>query len=98
MSTSNPPALDIGQTLGRAQAHWNAGHADQAEMACAQVLAVWPGQSDAMHLMGLMAHAYGNLDLAIANLRQACQSPRAPALYYRPGPGVPPTPTTPIVR
>ena len=82
MSTSNPPALDIGQTLARAQAHWNAGQADQAEMACAQVLAVWPGQSDAMHLMGLMAHAYGNLDLAIANLRQACQSPRAPALYY----------------
>ena len=82
MSTSVPPTLDIGQTLARAQAHWNAGQADQAEMACAQVLAVWPGQCDAMHLMGLMAHAYGNLDLAIANLRQACQSPRAPALYY----------------
>jgi len=82
MSISTPPTLDIGQTLARAQAHWNAGQADKAEMACAQVLAVWPGQCDAMHLMGLMAHAYGNLDLAIANLRQACQSPRAPGLYY----------------
>jgi tetratricopeptide (TPR) repeat protein len=73
--------IDIGQTLMRANAHWNAGQADQAELACQQVLAVWPGQSDAMHLLGLMAHAYGNLDLAIAHLRVACQAPRAPAVY-----------------
>ena len=66
--------LDIGQTLARASAHWNAGQADQAEIACQQVLAVWPGQSDALHLMGLMAHAYGNPDLAIEHLRKACQS------------------------
>ena len=51
-------------------------------MACRQVLAVWPGQADAMHLLGLMAYAYGNLDLAIAHLRHACQSPRAPAVYF----------------
>ena len=74
--------FDIGQALGRARAHWQAGQADQAEMACQQVLAVWPGQSDAMHLLGIMAHAYGNLDLAIAHLRQACQAPRAPAVYF----------------
>lgn len=74
--------LDIGQTLARAHAHWNAGQADQAEMACQRVLAVWPAQPDAMHLLGLMAHTYGNLDLAIAHLRKACDSPRAPALYY----------------
>jgi tetratricopeptide (TPR) repeat protein len=74
--------FDIGQALGRARAHWQAGQADQAEMACQQVLAVWPGQSDAMHLLGIMAHAYGNLDLAIAHVRQACQAPRAPAVYF----------------
>ena len=74
--------LDIGQTLARASAHWNAGQADQAEIACQQVLAVWPGQSDALHLMGLMAHAYGNLDLAVAHLRRACEAPRAPAVYF----------------
>jgi len=34
-----------------------------------------------LHLLGLMAHAYGNLDLAIAHLRQACMAPRAPAIY-----------------
>jgi tetratricopeptide (TPR) repeat protein len=76
-----PASLDIGQELGQAQAHWNAGQADQAEMLCQRVLAVWPGQSDALHLLGLMAHAYGNFDLALAHLRQACLAPRAPALY-----------------
>src|SRR5471032_2322754 len=80
--TTPPQSIDIGQVLARAHAHWNAGQADQAEMACQQVLAVWPGQSDATHLMGLMAYAYGNLDLAISHMRQACQAPRAPANYY----------------
>src|SRR5471032_2847159 len=40
------------------------------------------GRADASHLMGLMAYDFGNLDLAIAHVRQACQSPRAPALYF----------------
>ena len=50
-------------------------------MACRQVLAVWPGQTDATYLLGLMAFTYGNLDLAIAHVRQACEAPRAPAVY-----------------
>jgi tetratricopeptide (TPR) repeat protein len=76
-----PPNFSIADALGRANAHWNAGQADQAELLCQRVLAAWPGQSDALHLMGLMAHAYGNLDLAIQHLRQACMAPRAPAVY-----------------
>ena len=76
------PPIDIGATIERARATWRAGRADEADMACRQVLAVWPGQADASYLMGLMAHAYGNLDLAIAHMRQACQSPRAPAVFY----------------
>jgi tetratricopeptide (TPR) repeat protein len=83
--TSTPPApeqpVSIQDALGRAYAHWNAGQADQAEMWCQRVLAAWPGQADALHLMGLMAHAYGNLDLAITHLRQAVMAPRAPAIY-----------------
>src|ERR1700735_1991025 len=81
---STPPSqetLTIPEALGRAHAHWNAGQADQAEQFCQRVLAAWPGQADALHLLGLMAHAYGNLDLAIAHLRQACMAPRAPAVY-----------------
>lgn len=73
--------ISVPEALARAHAHWEAGQAEQAEMFCRRVLAAWPGQADALHLLGLMAHAYGNLDLAIANLRQACMVPRAPALY-----------------
>ena len=64
----NPaPTVDIAKTVERARADWAAGRADEAEMACRQVLAVWPGQSDATYLLGLMAYTYGNLDLAIAH-------------------------------
>jgi len=78
---SSQETLNIPEALNRAHAHWNAGQADQAEQFCQRVLAAWPGQADALHLLGLMAHAYGNLDLAIAHLRQACMAPRAPAVY-----------------
>ncbi len=74
-------AFNIGEALTRAGAHWNAGQADQAEILCQHVLAAWPGQPDALHLLGLMAYSYGNLDLAIQHLRQACLSPRVPAPY-----------------
>ena len=73
--------MTVEQALNQAHNHWNAGQADQAEQLCQQVLALWPGQSDALHLLGLIAHAYGNLDLAIDHLRQACLAPRAPATY-----------------
>ncbi|CAG9199883.1 TPR_REGION domain-containing protein [Paraburkholderia tropica] len=66
----------------RAHAHWNAGQAAQAEQLCQRVLAVAPGQSDALHLLGLMAHAYGKLDLAIEHLQAACRAPQAPAAYH----------------
>lgn len=78
---STQPQLNIQDALQRANAHWNAGQADQAEQYCQRVLAVWPGQADALHIMGLIAHAYGNADVAIAHLRQACLAPRAPAVY-----------------
>jgi tetratricopeptide (TPR) repeat protein len=75
------PPIDVARTVERARAAWAAGKADEAEMACRQVLAVWPGQPDATYLLGLMAYTFGNLDLAVAHMREACQSPRAPAVY-----------------
>ncbi len=78
---SCPETLSIPEALNRAHAHWSAGQAAQAELLCQRVLAAWPGQADALHLLGLMAHAYGHLDLAIAHLCQACLAPRAPAAY-----------------
>lgn len=87
MARKPPPTptsanMSIDEALNRAQAHWNAGQADQAELFCQRVLAIWPGQADALHLLGVMAHAYGNLDLGIEHLRQACQAPRTPAVYF----------------
>jgi tetratricopeptide (TPR) repeat protein len=79
--TSAPQNLSITEALAKAHAHWNAGQAAQAELLCQRILAVWPGQADALHLLGLMAHAYGHLDLAISHLREACKAPRAPAVY-----------------
>jgi tetratricopeptide (TPR) repeat protein len=82
-TTAHPtPALDLPQALARAHAHWTAGQADQSEQLCRLVLAGWPGQTDALHLLGLMAHTHGNLDLAIDYLREACQAPRATATYH----------------
>ncbi|HZZ60958.1 MAG TPA: sulfotransferase [Roseiarcus sp.] len=80
---SNPaPTIDVTKTIERARAAWAKGQADEAEMACRQVLAVWPGQTDATYLLGLMAFTYGNLDLAISHVREACRAPRAPAVYF----------------
>ena len=76
------PRIDIAKTIERARAAWRAGDPDAAEMGCRQVLAVWPGQADASYLMGLMAHHYANLDLALSHMRQACQAPRAPAYFF----------------
>ena len=74
--------FSIPDALQQAHAHWNAGQADQAEILCQRVLAAWPGQTDASHLLGLIAYAFGNLDIAINHLRQACRAPRAPAVYF----------------
>jgi tetratricopeptide (TPR) repeat protein len=81
-ASTSSHAIDITKTIERARAAWAAGRADEAEMACRQVLAVWPRQRDAAYLLGLMAYTYGNLDLAIAHVREACRSPRAPAVYF----------------
>ena len=81
---SNPDSgqsLDVEKTIERARSAWAAGRAEEAEMLCRQVLSIWPGQTDATYLLGLMAYTFGNLDLAVAHVRQACQAPRAPAVY-----------------
>jgi tetratricopeptide (TPR) repeat protein len=73
--------IDIAKSLERAHAAWQAGRAGEAEMACREVLAIRPGQADASYLMGLLAYSFGNLDLAIMQMRQACQDARAPAHF-----------------
>jgi tetratricopeptide (TPR) repeat protein len=74
--------IDIAKTVEHARTAWAEGRPDEAEIACRQVLAAWPGHTDATYLLGLMAYTYGNLDLAIAHVRQACEAPRAPPVYF----------------
>jgi hypothetical protein len=47
----NPPT-DVARTTERARETSARGEAD--EMTCRQALAVWPGQTDATHLLGLI--------------------------------------------
>lgn len=85
MNNNNYPVaqqLTVPEALNRAYAHWNAGQASQAEQLCLRVLQVVPQQPDALHLMGLLAHAYGKLDLAIDYVRKACLWPSVPATYH----------------
>ncbi|MCA1323388.1 tetratricopeptide repeat-containing sulfotransferase family protein [Herbaspirillum sp. alder98] len=73
--------ITIPEAVKRAYAHWNAGQAPQAEQLANQVLQVVPHHPDALHLLGLMAHAYNKPDLALDYLRRACMLSTAPAAY-----------------
>lgn len=73
--------LTIQAALAQANAYWTAGQPEQAAFLCRQVLEAMPGQPDAQHLMGLMAHAQGQDDLAIEYLRAACRWAEIPAVY-----------------
>ncbi|MGN6660599.1 MAG: tetratricopeptide repeat protein [Achromobacter mucicolens] len=82
---SQPPTgtlLSLPEALQQAYAHWNAGQAAQAEILCRRILAASPGQADASHLLGLIAHAHGHPALALELLQQACRTDAAPAVYF----------------
>ncbi|MDB5981087.1 MAG: uncharacterized protein JWQ69_2102 [Pseudomonas sp.] len=76
------PQLTMSEAVTLAHTQWSAGQAQQAEQLCLRILAKWPQQSDALHLLGLIAHAYGRPDLAVTYMRQACQAPCATASYF----------------
>jgi tetratricopeptide (TPR) repeat protein len=72
----------IQEYLNQAYDFWGSGELVQAEQLCQTVLSEHPSQVDALHLMGIIAHATQRSDLAIQYLRQACHSPIAPAQYF----------------
>ena len=74
--------VSLEEAMRLAYGRWNAGQAGQAEHLCRQVLAAAPNHASALHLLGLMAHACGKPDLAIAYLTKACAAPEAPALFH----------------
>lgn len=83
-----PPApttgelLSLPEALRQAHAHWSAGQAAQAEILCRRILAASPGQAEASHLLGLIAHTHGQPALALELLKQACRADAAPAVYF----------------
>lgn len=80
-SLTAPPLLTLSEALRRAHAHWTAGQAAQAELLCQRILAIHSGQPDALHLLGLIAYAYGRLDAAVDLLRRVCAAPHVAASY-----------------
>ena len=74
--------LTVETAMRRAYAHWRAGQAAQAEQLCLRILRVSPQQPGAVHLLGIMAHAYGLQERAIGYLEAATRMPRAPAVLH----------------
>ncbi|EJM97462.1 tetratricopeptide repeat-containing sulfotransferase family protein [Herbaspirillum sp. YR522] len=72
----------IDQSLETAYAHWRAGQPAQASMLCEQVLQVAPLHAPALHLLGLMAHAEGNIADALRLLELTCAQPGASADFH----------------
>lgn len=75
-------AHQIAEALRQAQAHLAAGRQEAAAQTCHRILAASPGEPHALHMLGLIAYSAGNAAAAIADLRQACAAPTAPAAYH----------------
>lgn len=58
-------------TLQRAMQLFQTGQFSQAEMICRQLLATQPNHSDALQLLGLLAHRMGNGEMALELMRKA---------------------------
>lgn len=79
----SPQSIEaVRQGLAQAQACLNAGNPQGAEAICRQILGAVPGEPNALHMLGLMAYGMGDGGRAVTLLRQACQSPAAPAMYH----------------
>ncbi|MBL8827737.1 MAG: tetratricopeptide repeat protein, partial [Planctomycetaceae bacterium] len=69
------------EALRAGLAHQQAGRLAEAEQVYRQVLAVAPAQSDALHLLGLIARERGQLDEAADWIRRAIDTGRVAAPY-----------------
>jgi tetratricopeptide (TPR) repeat protein len=68
--------------LALAHARWDKGDADGAQAACFGILVECPDQTDALHLLGLIAQARGQSGAALHFLRLAGAAPGARALGF----------------
>src|SRR6202789_248703 len=76
-----PTLSSAAAPLKSARQSFSRGEIDSAREACLGILAVFPGEAGALHLLGLIAHRDGDLTHARDFLRRAAESPEASALY-----------------
>src|ERR1700677_2029045 len=74
--------MTISQALDLAVERHQSGRLADAEALYRQILAVQPGHSDALHLLGVIAHQTGRHDLALEWIRRAIVlDPKNPFAY-----------------
>jgi tetratricopeptide (TPR) repeat protein len=76
-----PTLSSAAAPLKSARQSFSRGEIDSAREACLGILAVFPGEAGALHLLGLIAHRDGDLTHARDFLRRAAEAPEASALY-----------------
>ena len=74
--------MSLSAKLTEAIQYHQTGHLQEAEMIYKEILKVDPSHSDALHLLGFIAHQGGNNDLAVELIRQAIQIHPDSAFYY----------------
>src|ERR1700722_2825266 len=72
----------IADLLVRAEQYRIAGRLAEAAATCRTILQTQPGEPNATHLLGLIAHQSGNLGEAIEHLRRAVKLAPDVPLYH----------------
>lgn len=74
-------AAPLRHALALAYTHLHRGHPAQAEALCQKIIAAWPDEPQAWHLLGIIALHQGNIALALPRLEKALLTqPRNPEL------------------
>ena len=80
------PVADPAETLAQALAVRVAGHLDEAERLCRQVLTWHPNHTEAWHLLGVVLRERGAMPEALAALEQAhLANPQEPTILVNYG-------------
>src|SRR5580704_16159868 len=74
--------MPIADLLVRAEQQRVAGHLAEAAATCRSILDAQPGEPNATHLLGLIAHQSGKLGEAIEHLRRAVNLAPDVPLYH----------------
>jgi tetratricopeptide (TPR) repeat protein len=84
---TRPPAVDVSVPglLRAAMEHHQAGRLPQAEALYRQILQAAPNNPDALHLLGLIAHQAGKIEIAVDLISRAIRINPSGPMYYNLG-------------